>query len=650
MIWYIMFWYRKKMWLIFRINNLGKVFNLDKQDPNSDFKPYIPASQRRPEFTVTAMILGAILAIIFGAANAYLGLIVGMTVSASIPAAVISMAVLRVIMKRTSILENNIVQTITSTGESLAAGVIFTLPALFIWQLKPSLTTITIIALAGGILGVVLMIPLRRALIVKEHDTLPYPEGTACAEVLIAGEEGGKGAKLVFSGLGIGAGFKLLTDVVKAFPSSIEWEIYKFKNAAIGMDTLPALLGVGFIIGPRIAGIMFAGAVLGWLGIIPLITFVGDYATTAIYPGEKLISEMNYHEIWENYLRYIGAGAVAFGGIVGLMKSLPTIFSSFAGALKGFKNAGTVEEIRTDKDIPMWLIILLTVAFIGILMVFPHINVGIIGALLLLVFGFFFVTVSSRIVGIVGSSSNPVSGMTIAALILISVVLSAVGQTGEKGMVMAIIIGAVVCIAAAIAGDTSQDLKTGYIVGSTPKWQQVAQLYGVLVTSIVIGFILVLLDNAYGFGTADLPAPQAMLMSMVVEGIMNGDLPWTLIFIGAAIAGMVELFGIGSLPFAVGLYLPIHLTSPIMVGGIIKGIIERRTKSKTEFKEKNERGILLASGYIAGEALMGVIIALAVTAGVVFPEEAFFGPIVTIIAIAIVAWYLFHTANKRVTK
>ncbi len=639
-----------KIFTTLRYQKMGKVFLVSKKEAKPEFKPYIPASEKRPEFTVTAMIVGAILAVVFGAANAYLGLIVGMTVSASIPAAVISMAVLRVIMKRTSILENNVVQTITSTGESLAAGIIFTLPALFIWQLQPSLTTIAIIALAGGILGVVLMIPLRRALIVKEHNTLPYPEGTACAEVLVAGEEGGKGAKLVFSGLGIGALFKFLTDAVKAFPSTVEWEIYKFKNAMIGMDTLPALLGVGFIIGPRIAGIMFAGAVLGWIGIIPLISYFGEFANTVIYPGEVPISEMNYHDIWGSYLRYIGAGAVAFGGIIGLVKTLPTIWSSFTGALKGFKNTGNAEELRTDKDISMLFIVLLTIAFIATLMFFPNIEIGIIGAILLFIFGFFFVTVSSRIVGIVGSSSNPVSGMAIAALILISIVLVGVGQTGENGMVTAIIIGSVVCIAAAIAGDTSQDLKTGYIVGATPKWQQIAQLYGVLITSIIIGFILVLLDNAYGFGSADLPAPQAVLMSMVVEGIMSGDLPWNLIFIGMAAAAMVELFGIGSLPFAVGLYLPITLTAPIMIGGILKGIIKRRTKTEGEFKEKNERGVLLASGYIAGEALTGVIIALAVTAGLTLPEEIIFGPIVSLIAFVVVAWLLFRTANKRVSK
>lgn len=620
-----------------------------KKTTKKTFQPYIPAHERRPEFTVMGMVVGGILAIVFGAANAYLGLIVGMTVSASIPAAVISMAILRLIMKRTSILENNIVQTITSTGESLAAGVIFTLPALFIWQLKPSLLTITIIALAGGVLGTVLMIPLRRALIVKEHETLPYPEGTACAEVLVAGEEGGKGASLVFGGLGVGAAFKFLTDAVKAFPSSVEWEIYKFKNAAIGMDTLPALLGVGFIIGPRIAGIMFAGAVLGWLGIIPLISYIGDFAGTVIYPGEILISEMNYHDIWENYLRYIGAGAVAFGGLIGLIKTLPTIASSFAGAIKGFANPDNTEELRTEEDIPFSLIVILTVVFLAVLTFFPQINVGFMGALLLLVFGFFFVTVSSRIVGIVGSSSNPVSGMTIAALILISIVLTGIGQTGETGMVTAIIIGAVVCIAAAIAGDTSQDLKTGYIVGSTPKWQQIAQLYGVLITSIVIGLVLMLLDNVHGLGSEDLPAPQAMLMSMIVKGIMEGDLPWNLIFIGMAIAAMVELFGIGSLPFAVGLYLPIHLTAPIMVGGILNGLITRRTKGEKQLKAKKERGILLSSGYIAGEALTGVLIALVVAAGITLPSGAIFGPVVSLIAFGAVTILLYIVANRKVS-
>src|SRR5690625_5157193 len=416
------------------------------------------------------------------------------------------------------------------------------------------------------------------------------------------------------------------------------------------MDTMPALLGVGFIIGPKIAGVMLAGAVLGWIGIIPLISYIGDFANTVIYPGEIPISEMNYHDIWESYLRYIGAGAVAFGGIVGLIKTLPTIYSSFIGALKGFARKNEQTQLRTDEDIPFPLIICLTLLFLAILMFYPSLQIGFIGSIMLFIFGFIFVTVSSRVVGIVGSSSNPVSGMTIAALLFISIILVAIGQTGESGMVTAIVIGAVVCIAAAVAGDTSQDLKTGYIIGSTPKWQQIAQLYGVFITSIVIGFILILLDHAYGFGCAELPAPQAVLMSMVVDGIMNGNLPWNLIFIGMAAAAMVELFGIGSLPFAVGLYLPIHLTSPIMIGGIIKGIITRYTKDQEVLQDKKERGILLSSGYIAGEALIGVFVALAVTVGVVLPTETMFGSLASIIAIIAVILFLYLTANRSILK
>ncbi|WP_051331033.1 OPT family oligopeptide transporter [Aneurinibacillus terranovensis] len=624
--------------------------NLHPNNPDQEFIPYIPAHETRPEFTWTTIILGGVLAILFGAANAYLGLIVGMTVSASIPAAVISMAILRGIMKRSSILENNMVQTITSVGESLAAGVIFTLPALFIWKLQPSLTTIGIIALAGGILGVIMMIPLRKALIVNEHKTLPYPEGTACAEVLIAGEKGGGLAKLVFGGLGLGAVFKLIEDGIKAFPSEIEWEIPGFKNAAVGMDTLPSLLGVGFIIGPRIAGFMLAGAVLGWLGIIPLISYFGSFVTHPIFPAKDPISHLGFWDIWSNYLRYIGAGAVAFGGIVSLVKSLPTIVSSFTIALKGFSGSKERSQtvLRTDQDMPIPYIIGLVVILIALLAFFPKINIGISGALLVMLFGFFFVTVSSRIVGIVGSSSNPVSGMTIAALIIITVILKVIGFSGQSGMIVAITIGAVICIAAAMAGDTSQDLKTGFLVGATPKFQQYALMYGVFITSLTIGLVLMLLDNAYGFGTKNLPAPQATLMMMVVEGIMKGNLPWNLIFIGMACAGLVELMGIGSLPFAVGLYLPIHLSTPIMLGGVIRGWMERREKNEEVLKGKLERGILLSSGLIAGEALMGIIIALGVSAGLKLPDNPFFSPWVSLIAfLAVAAVLIFISNNQR---
>lgn len=616
-----------------------------------NFVPYIPPHEHRPEMTWTAIILGGILAVLFGAANAYLGLIVGMTVSASIPAAVISMAILRGVLRRNSILENNTVQTITSVGESLAAGVIFTVPALFIWKLQPSLTTIAFIALGGGILGIIMMIPLRKALIVKEHGVLPYPEGTACAEVLIAGEKGGGLAKLVFSGLGLGALFKFIADGIKAFPSEIETGIRGFKNAAVGMDTLPSLLGVGFIIGPRIAGYMLAGAVLGWLGLIPLISYFGSFGSTPIFPATTPISELGFWDIWSNYLRYIGAGAVAFGGIVSLFKALPTIASSFTIAMKGFSstrgggnNSGV---IRTEQDMPMPYIIALIVILISVLAFFPSINIGIPGALLVILFGFFFVTVSSRIVGIVGSSSNPVSGMTIAALILITLILKLMNFSGQSGMVAAITIGAVICIAAAMAGDTSQDLKTAFLVGATPKYQQYALMYGVFITSLTIGLVLTLLDQAYGFGSKNLPAPQATLMMMVVEGIMNGNLPWTLVFIGMAAAALVELMGIGSLPFAVGLYLPIHLSTPIMLGGVIRGIVERREKNEEVRKQKLERGILLSSGFIAGEALMGILIAIAVSIGIAMPENPFFGPLVSLTAFLLVAAILFVTANSK---
>jgi putative OPT family oligopeptide transporter len=619
---------------------------MHSNNPEQEFVPYIPAHETRPEMTWTAILLGGVLAIVFGAANAYLGLIVGMTVSASIPAAVISMAILRGIMKRNSILENNMVQTITSVGESLAAGVIFTIPALFLWKLHPSLTTIGIIALAGGILGVIMMIPLRKALIVKEHGVLPYPEGTACAEVLIAGEKGGSGAKLVFSGLGLGALFKVIEDGLKIFPSEIEWEIPGFKNAAIGMDTLPSLLGVGFIIGPRIAGFMLAGAVLGWLGFIPLISYFGSFVTHPIFPATAPISQLKFWDIWSNYLRYIGAGAVAFGGIISLFKALPTIASSFSIALRGFKrtagNSSSVGPIRTEKDMPIPFIIALVVILIATLAFFPKISIGIPGALLVILFGFFFVTVSSRIVGIVGSSSNPVSGMTIAALIIITLIFKLLGLSGQTGMVAAITVGAVICIAAAMAGDTSQDLKTGFLVGATPKAQQYALIYGVFISSLTIGLVLMLLDHAYGFGTKNLPAPQATLMMMVVDGIMRGNLPWNLIFIGMAAAAVIELMGIGSLPFAVGLYLPIHLSTPIMLGGLIRGFIERREKNEKTLKERLERGILVASGLIAGEALMGIIVALAVTAGLKLPANTLLGPFVSLILFLGVAGILMR--------
>ena len=580
-----------------------------------EFKPFIPADKIVPEFTLTSIAIGIILGVIFGAANAYLGLRVGMTISASIPAAVISMGVIRVILKKDSILENNIVQTIGSAGESLAAGAIFTLPAMFIWMNEwglgsPNLFKIALIALCGGVLGVLFMIPLRKALIVKEHGVLPYPEGTACAEVLLAGEEGGSKASTVFAGLGIAAAYKFIADGLKIFPSEIEWEIPGYTGGAFGIDVLPALLGVGYICGPRISGYMFAGAIVGWIGIIPLITLIGG--NNVLYPATVPISELGYWGIWDKYIRYIGAGAVACGGIISLIKSLPLIVSTFKKAMKDYSNRESGNSsVRTDQDLSMKVVAIGSLAVVIAIWLIPSIPVNLVGALLIAVFGFFFATVSSRLVGIVGSSNNPVSGMAIATLLISTLILKATGLVGQNGMMGAIAIGSIICIIAAIAGDTSQDLKTGYIVGATPRNQQIGELIGVAVSAITIGGVLYLLNAAWGFGSQELPAPQATLMRLVVEGVMDGNLPWNLVFAGAGIGIAVEFLGIPILPFAVGLYLPIHLSSAIMVGGLFRWFVDSRKNVSEEVrKDQVERGILYTSGLIAGEGLVGVLLAV----------------------------------------
>lgn len=578
--------------------------------PGQKYVPFVPGNKVMPEFTAVSIIVGILLAVVFGAANAYLGLKVGMTVSASIPAAVVSMAIIRVILKRKSILENNIVQTIASAGESLAAGAIFTIPALFLLGDSPTALTMGLITFAGGALGVLFMIPVRKYLIVKEHGVLPYPEGTACAEVLVAGEEGGAGAGLVFAGGAVGLVYKLLGDGLGLFPTEIEWEITGFKGAAVGADVLPALLGVGFIIGPKISAYMLAGAILGWFGYIPLIALFGETATAPIFPATDLVVDLGYWGIWTKYIRYIGAGAVATGGIISLIRALPTIISSFRDAIKGFGIKNGAEMERTDKDLSVKWIIIGVIAIVILIGLLPLFRVGILGAILIALFGFFFVTVSSRIVGLVGSSSNPVSGMTIATLLITTVIMKYAGYSGVSGMISALIVGAVICTAAAIAGDASQDLKTGYLVGSSPWKQQIGELIGVTASAIAIGFIMIMLNNAYGFGSKELGAPQATLMKLVVEGIMNGNLPWNLVFMGVASSVMIELFGIPSLPVAIGLYLPIHLSTPIMAGGIVRGLLDKTVKDERKLKDKVESGILYSSGLIAGEGLMGILLAI----------------------------------------
>lgn len=592
-------------------------------EKEKEFKPYIPAEKVTPELTVTSIIMGILLAVIFGAANAYLGLRVGMTVSASIPAAVIAMGVIRVIMKKNSILESNVVQTIGSAGESLAAGTIFTLPALFIWAKegltdKPGILEITLIALIGGLLGVFFMVPLRNALIVKEHGILPYPEGTACAEILLAGESGGASASTVFAGMGFAAVFKFIIDGIKAVPGEIAFRIKGFAGE-IGTQIYPAVMSVGYICGFRISSYMLAGGILSWLVLIPLIVLFGENIT--MYPNtDQTIGEIfnasGASGIWGSYIRYIGAGALAAGGIISLIKSIPLIIRTFRDALKGMGGKSGVSSDRTSQDLNMKIVLGAIAVLTLLVWLIPAIPVSLLGALIIVVFGFFFATVSSRMVGLVGSSNNPVSGMAIATLLIATVILKLTGASGIEGMTAAIAIGSVICIVAAISGDTSQDLKTGYILGSTPKKQQYGEIIGVVAAALSIGVTLYLLDSAMGLGSSDLPAPQATLMKMIVEGVMDAELPWNLVFIGAFIAVLVELVGIPVLPFAIGVYLPIHLNACIMVGGIIRLIFDKKKGDETNKKEVINNGILFTSGMIAGEGLVGVILALLAVIGI----------------------------------
>ncbi|MBO5416644.1 MAG: oligopeptide transporter, OPT family [Clostridia bacterium] len=584
---------------------------------NTEFKPYIPAGKITPEFTITSIIMGILLAIIFGAANAYLGLRVGMTVSASIPAAVIAMGVIRVIMRKNSILESNIVQTIGSAGESLAAGAIFTLPTLFLWASeglmdKPNLLEITLIALLGGLLGVFFMVPLRNALIVKEHGVLPYPEGTACAEVLLAGEKGGANASTVFAGMGFAAAFKFIIDGIKAVPGEVSLKIKGF-SGEIGTQIYPAVMSVGYICGPRISSYMFAGGVLSWLVLIPLIVLFGG--SIVMYPeATKTIGELfeagGASAIWSSYIRYIGAGALAAGGIISLIKSLPLIIRTFGGALKGMASSTTIAPERTSKDLNMKFVIVAIATLTLAVWLVPAVPVSFLGAIIVVVFGFFFATVSSRMVGLVGSSNNPVSGMAIATLLIATLILKFTGSDGAAGMKAAIAIGSIICIVAAISGDTSQDLKTGYLLGATPKKQQIGEIIGVCAAALAIGGTLYLLDSAWGFGSQELAAPQATLMKMIVEGVMNAELPWNLVFIGAAIAVVVEIIGIPVLPFAIGIYLPVHLNACIMVGGLVRLVFDKMKCSEDKRKKATENGILFCSGMIAGEGLVGILLAI----------------------------------------
>lgn len=582
--------------------------------PGSEYAPYVPAATRLPELTLRAVVIGVVVGILFGAANAYLGLRVGLTVSASIPAAIMGVAAFRV-LRRGSILEGNIVQTVGSAGESLAGGVIFTIPALFLFGLQPSQILIFTLASLGGLLGVLYMIPLRRFLIRDEHGRLPYPEGTACAEVLAAGDTGGAKARLLFSGLGVGAVYQYLVNgnALSLWQGDLAFRLRGYPKAEIGVAATPELLGVGYIIGPRIAAILLTGGVISWLVIIPLIATFGAGATEPLYPEtEMLIRDMEPGDLWNRYIRYIGAGAVAFGGVITLIKSLPTIWQSFRVGIAGLREtAGITETERTDQDLSFrWVLGGVLAIGLTLALLPPTLApVGPLGALLMLVFAFFFVTVSSRIVGLIGTSSNPISGMTIATLLITALVFVALGKTGAGDQREAILlVGAVIAIAAAISGDTSQDLKTGFLLGATPRAQQWGEMIGVLTSATVMGAVLLVLHGGLGIGSPDLPAPQATLMALVIEGVVNADLPWALVIVGVFIAAVFEMLGLPSLALAVGLYLPFGLTTPIMVGGVVRLLVEKR-HAGLALREKRENGVLFASGLIAGAAIVGVAIA-----------------------------------------
>ncbi len=575
-----------------------------------NYKPYVSPDENIKEFTVRAVVIGCILACLFGAANAYLAMKIGMTICASIPAAVIGMAVLKG-LKGSTVLENNIVQTVGSSGEALAAGVAFTLPALLLMGVDVKMITIFTIAALGGLLGCILMIPIRKFLIKDEHGKLPYPEGTACAEVIVAGKEGGTTSKMLFKGIGIGGVFKFLTNGFCLFPEELDIPLKGYlKGGAVGMDVYPSLLGAGFLVGPRIAAMSLAGSVIGWFVILPVIYFIGQYAPDAIGLADVPIAELDHWGLWTYYLKYIGIGSVVMGGFISLFKAIPIIVRSFKGTFAAYKLKD--EEIRrTDRNVSPKLLVIMAIIILGIvafLPVFPNAMAGSLGAILVLIFGFIFVTVSAHLVGFVGSSNNPIVAMSIGGLLVTAVLFRVMGFSGTSGAIAIVIVGSIICICIGVSGDMAQDLKTGFLLGATPRNQQYGQMIGVITSAAVMGAVIIMLDKVYTIGSEKLAAPHATMIKSLAEGVMEGNLPWSLILIGMGIAVAVWLMGGEVLPFSVGLYLPIHLSVTMMIGGAIRGIIDSRKKYSEETRAKKiEKGTMYASGYIAGDALIGVV-------------------------------------------
>ncbi|NIR49239.1 oligopeptide transporter, OPT family [candidate division KSB1 bacterium] len=630
------------------------------------YEPYVSDAESPLEFTVKAAVAGILFGILFGAANAYLGLRAGLTISTSIPVAVMTVAAFKAMQavgRKASILEANQSQTIGSASSSVASGVIFTLPALFLWGLDPTLVQMTLLAMFGGCLGILFMIPLRRFLIQKEHGHLPYPEGTACAEVLVASDTGGGHARNVFLGLGLGAFFKFITGWIRIIPDDIHVNIPFLKKGQVGLDVSAALFGVGYILGPRIATVMVGGGLLSWLVIIPAIAYWGEGRTIPLYPETvKLIPDMTPGEIWTRYIRYIGAGAVATGGLVTLIKNIPTMIESFKMGAQQFRarlDQSGIRLPRTGQDLPLSVVGIGSALIALAMAVVPHVfgnldtfAIRLAGAVLVVIFAFFFVTVSSRIVGLVGVTSNPTSGMTIASLLGTSSVFLLFGWTDDVGKVAALTIGCVIAIAASIAGDTSQDLKTGFLLGATPRKQQIGELAGVLTSATFVCLAVLLLDSTYGFGTQELPAPQATLMKVVIEGVLENALPWILVGIGVVIALACELVRIPSLPFAVGVYLPLSTFTPVFIGGMLRMLLEKKATTPDEVTSRREKGVLLGSGLVGGEGILGIGIAAVAfiqgtaPAGIGFGWAGPFAPFVALLAFALLALVLVRSCLR----
>jgi putative OPT family oligopeptide transporter len=580
-----------------------------------DYVPYVPVSKAMPEMTVLSIFIGIIFAIVFGAANTYLGLKVGMTIAAGIPGAILATGILKGILRRNNILEANMIQAMASMGESLAGGLIFIIPAVIIFGDKLTIGTITVVAILGSLLGILFVVPLRRYLIVEEHGKLVYPEGMAAAEVLVSSSAGGSGFKTMMTGVAGGGIFKFLSEGLLLWKYEPEWTIKPLQGTIFGADVTAALIGVGYIVGIEIGMYMFAGALVAWLGLIPLIKYIGAGLTEPLFPSAALIKDMDAWAIWSKYIRYVGAGAVIAGGFISIAKAMPTIARSFKSAMSGI--GAKASQKRTDVDVPMTYVIAGAIFVFIMAWLFPMTNVPVAGAIFVIIFAFFFSVVSARLVGMIGTSNNPISGMTISSLLFITGILKLTGHADNKAMVAAIIAGGIVCVAIAIAGGTAQSLKTTFIIGGTPKNLEIGMFLASAASAAAIGYVILMLNSAYGIGSKEIPAPQATMMSMVVKGIMTSQLPWTLVLAGISFGVMCELMGIPILPFALGLYLPIHLSAGVVIGGIVRAIVDKKFKDNEEvLKEKTEKGVLLASGMVAGESLVGILLAVFAMVGV----------------------------------